>query len=74
MNQKAPEEMAQEWVKYESPEGGECCGVSFLAGYKAAKAIVEKELQAVQQQRAESPGLGAAEYALKSVLAKMGSK
>lgn len=47
---------------------------AFLAGYKAAKAIVEEELQAVQAQRAEYPGLGAAQYALKNVLAKMGSK
>lgn len=46
----------------------------FLAGYRAAKAIVEEELQAVQAQRAEYPGLGAAQYALKNVLAKMGSK
>lgn len=46
----------------------------FIAGNKTAKAIVEDELQAVQVQRAESPGLGAAEYALKNVLAKMGSK
>jgi hypothetical protein len=46
----------------------------FLAGYKAAQAIVEKELQAVQAQRVERPGLGSAEYALKSVLAKMGGK
>lgn len=71
---KTPEEMAEEWVKYEFPEGGECCGVSFLAGYRAAKAIVKEELQAVQAQRAEYPGLGAAEYALKSVLAKMRDK
>lgn len=40
--------------------------------YETIKAIVEEELQAVQAQRAESPGLGAAEYALKNVLAKMG--
>lgn len=37
MNQKAPEEMAEEWVKYDFPDGGECCEVSFLAGYKAAQ-------------------------------------
>ena len=69
MNQKAPEEMAEEWAYRE-------CGLptAFLAGYKAAKAIVEEELQAVQAQRAEYPGLGAAQYALKNVLAKMGSK
>ena len=42
--------------------------------YKTIKAIVEEELQAVQAHRAEYPGLGAAQYALKSVLAKMGSK
>jgi len=42
-------------------------------GYKAAQAIVEEELQAVQAQRVERPGLGSAEYALKSVLAKLGA-
>lgn len=46
----------------------------FLAGYKAAQAIVEEEIQAVQAQRVERPGLGSAEYALKNVLAKMGGK
>jgi len=46
----------------------------FFAGYKAAQAIVEEELQAVQGQRVERPGLGSAEYALKSVLVKMGGK
>jgi hypothetical protein len=45
----------------------------FLAGYKAAQAIVEDELQAVQAQRVERPGLGSAEYALKSVVAKLGA-
>lgn len=69
---KTVEELAEDWVKYDFPDGGECCEVSFLAGYKAAKAIVEEELQAVQAHRAEYPGLGAAQYALKSVLAKMG--
>jgi hypothetical protein len=47
---------------------------AFLAGYKAAQSIVEEELQAVQAQRVEHPGLGSAEYALKNVLAKMGRK
>ena len=75
---KTPEEMAEEycnttgWLEddyvWRETEAG------FLAGYKAAKAIVEEELQAVQAHRAEYPGLGAAQYALKSVLAKMGSK
>lgn len=46
----------------------------YLAGYKAAQAIVENELQAVQAQRVKRPGLGSAEYALKAVLAKMGCK
>lgn len=31
---KTPEQMAEEWVKYQWPEG---CQASFLAGYKAAK-------------------------------------
>ena len=62
-----------EW-KWYITERGRYSKVDFLAGYKAAKAIVEEELQAVQAQRAESPGLGAAEYALRSVLAKMGGK
>jgi hypothetical protein len=70
---KIPEEMAKEWLKT-FPEGGDCCEIAFLAGYKAAQAIVEEELQVVQAQRVERPGLGSAEYALKSVLAKMGGK
>ena len=80
---KTPEEMAEEYTRYWWPDYNDvktCCQThlatrqAFLAGYKAAKAIVEEELQAVQAQRAEYPGLGAAQYALKSVLAKMGSK
>lgn len=70
---KTPEEMAMEYAELMSFDvRGHQRG--FLAGYKAAKAIVEEELQAVQAQRAEYPGLGAAQYALKNVLAKMGSK
>ncbi len=66
---KTPEEMAEEYAELMSFDvRGHQRG--FLAGYKAAKAIVEEELQAV----AEYPGLGAAQYALKNVLAKMGSK
>lgn len=73
---KTPEKMAKEYVKQEQLEYEESSGAyyGFLAGYKAAQAIVEEELQAVQAQRAEYPGLGAAQYALKNVLAKMGSK
>jgi hypothetical protein len=48
--------------------------MGFLAGYKAAQAIVENELQAVQAQRGERPGLGSAKYALKNVLSKMEEK
>lgn len=73
---KTPEEMAEEYAAmttnnlfYREPLSN-----AFLAGYKAAQAIVEEELQAVQAQRVERPGLGSAEYALKSVLAKMGGK
>lgn len=75
---KTPEELAEEYAN-----STDSCDVDqeyvfaykgFLAGYRAAKAIVEEELQAVQAQRAEYPGLGAAQYALKNVLAKMGSK
>jgi hypothetical protein len=77
---KAPEEMAEEYAEsiqiydYNIIEIGDRALLrkGFLAGYKAAQVIVEEELQAVQVQRAESPGLGAAEYALKNVLAKMG--
>jgi hypothetical protein len=85
---KTPEEMAEEYAKIVWDDsdlpledraverhvviGTIGAKMGFLAGYKAAQAIVEEELQAVQAQRAESPGLGAAEYALKSVLAKMG--
>lgn len=76
---KTPEEMAAEFSKFEATYGVGSELLSyrqglyegFLAGYKAAKAIVEEELQAVQAHRAEYPGLGAAQYALKSVLAKM---
>lgn len=79
---KTPEEMAMEYIKdVETARNPSVTATAFpqmqrcfLAGYKAAKAIVEEELQAVQAQRAEYPGLGAAQYALKSVLAKMGSK
>lgn len=77
---KTPEEMAEDairWVKTLPPASercNQCACEGYRAGYKAAQAIVEEELQAVQAQRAEYPGLGAAQYALKSVLAKMGSK
>ena len=70
---KTLEEMALVYIRYDI-ESAYWTKHAFLAGYKAAQVIVEEELQAVQAQRAESPGLGAAEYALKSVLAKMGSK
>jgi hypothetical protein len=73
---KTPEEMAKEALKgipIDSGWGNGCYN-GFLAGYKAAQAIVEEELQAVQAQRVERPGLGSAEYALKSVLTKMGDK
>ena len=75
---KAPEEMAKEFAKEFYGDGEHIdfpdSQTFYVAGYRAAKAIVEEELQAVQAQRAEYPGLGAAQYALKSVLAKMGSK
>ena len=76
---KTPKEMAEEYAFkfYLNEDSGYAMTMNrdaFLAGYKAAKAIVEEELQAVQAQRAEYPGLGAAQYALKNVLAKMGSK
>jgi hypothetical protein len=76
---KTPEEMAEEYTKklsdWELTLGGRgLMKKIFLAGYKAAQAIVEEELQAVQGQRVERPGLGSAEYALKSVLVKMGGK
>jgi len=70
---KTLEEMAMEYIRYDN-ESAYWTKHAFLAGYKAAQAIVEEELQAVQAQRTEYPGLGAAQYALKSVLAKMGSK
>ena len=73
---KTPEEMAKEALKGIpiDSEWGNGCYNGFLAGHKTAQAIVEEELQAVQAQRVERPGLGSAEYALKSVLAKMGGK
>jgi hypothetical protein len=70
---KTPEQLAEEWLINTQSELMTNYD-SFLAGYKAAQAIVEEELQAVQAQRVERPGLGSAEYALKSVLAKMGLK
>jgi len=33
---KTPEEMAEKWLKT-FPEGGDCCEIAFLAGYKAAQ-------------------------------------
>ncbi len=48
--------------------------MGFFVAYNIAQAIVEEELQAVQAQRGERPGLGSAEYALKNVLSKMGGK
>ena len=78
---KTPEEMAAEYATnqdvqhmLDAPRSNSVLYHSFFAGYKAAQAIVEEELQAVQGQRVERPGLGSAEYALKNVLAKMGSK
>jgi len=81
---KTPEQLAKKWAidwhkDCDYPDAileirQEATKHIFLAGYKAAQAIVEEELQAVQAQRVEHPGLGSAEYALKSVLAKMGSK
>lgn len=71
---KTPEEMAEEYAWKHYGYSAINHQLDFIAGYKAAKAIVEEELQAVQAQRAEYPGLGAAQYALKNVLAKMGSK
>ncbi len=73
---KTPEELAEDYTNqfsWNDPRE-EDAQDAFVAGYKAAQAIVEKELQAVQAQRVERPGLGSAEYALKSVLAKMGGK
>lgn len=85
---KTPEEMAEEYlnknyelnphfpadVQGDKLPDRQAARPAFLAGYKAAQAIVEEELQAVQAQRVEYPGLGAAQYALKNVLAKMESK
>lgn len=78
---KTPEEMAKEYLDQDkvvcaaiNRDAEDLVKDAFIAGYKAAQAIVEEELQAVQAQRAEYPGLGAAQYALKNVLAKMGSK
>ena len=31
------EQLAKEWIKQSFPEGGDCCEIAFLAGYKAAK-------------------------------------
>ena len=87
---RTPEEMAEKWsvVVFDESELPEhertkfsdwsiykaMATMGFLAGYKAAQAIVEEELQAVQAQRVERPGLGSAEYALKNVLTNMGGK
>jgi hypothetical protein len=73
---KTPEEMAEYYISTiaDTHSVKAACEKAFIAGYKAAQAIVEEELQAVQAQRVERPGLGSAEYALKSALAKMGGK
>ena len=82
---KTPEEMAEECKNKIAQRDIHAMGTlsqreldylkeGFLAGYKAAQAIVEEELQAVQAQRVDHPGLGSAEYALKNVVAKMGGK
>jgi hypothetical protein len=77
---KTPKELAEEytrdwWGGLPEAEGlRKSARENFLAGYKAAQAIVEEEIRAVQAQRVEHPGLGSAEYALKSALAKMGGK
>jgi hypothetical protein len=72
---------AAEWIKNSTTNHSlaNACALygynaGFLAGYQAAQAIVEEELQAVQAQRVKRPGLGSAEYALKNVLTNMGSK
>jgi hypothetical protein len=73
---KTPKELAREYADRElrsHPMYINGLYDGFLAGYKAAQAIVEDELQAVQAQRVERPGLGSAEYALKSVVAKLGA-
>lgn len=73
---KTPEEMAYEYgEKFDGVEiSKNDINIAWYTGYKAAQAIVEEELQAVQAQRVEHPGLGSAEYALKNVLVKMGGK
>ena len=75
MSIKTPEEMAEEYAAGLVFDDGmyNPAEKAFLAGYKAAQAIVEEELQAVQAQRVERPGLGSVEYALKNVLAKLGA-
>ncbi len=35
MSTKTSEQLAKEWLKT-FPEGGDCCEIAFLAGYKAA--------------------------------------
>lgn len=77
---KIPEQLAGEWASKQTyiitinDTTTTIAKEAFLAGYKAAQAIVEEELQAVQAQRVKRPGLGSAEYALKNVLTNMGSK
>jgi len=68
---KTPEEMAR---KFANEAWGEqqwraYCG--FLAGYEAARAVVEEELKLVQARREETPGLGPVCYVLNNILEKM---
>jgi hypothetical protein len=51
---KTPEEMAEAWMKYEFPEGGECCQISFLAGYTIARLESAKEIMHLQMQLSEA--------------------
>jgi thiaminase len=73
---KTPEEMAEEYAFkfYLNEDSGYAMTMNrdaFLAGYKAAQAIVEEEFKIVEESRVINPGLGGIYYALKIVLSKL---
>lgn len=70
---KTPKQMAEEYCNqfsWNNPRE-EDAHDAFLAGYKAAKAIVEEEFKIVEESRVINPGLGGIYYALKIVLSKL---
>lgn len=68
---ETPEQMAEEYFEGQANTDGFSVLAAFLAGYKAARAVVEAELKLVQARREEAPGLGTVCYSLNNILEKM---